>query len=205
MGIKNRLKPGTTTRSKPPEPEIDGTGSHNKVGTAGTREGVGTEIAEIRSHNKVGTARTRENERATPPQRENPMPRPDPDTQRAAPPTVQGAPALQNERFAQPQRENPVPRPDPGTQRAAPPHSPRCPTSTGFPFQQKPHTSTCSGISAWIRPTRIATPATDVPHAKGIRTEPTTDTKPHRHLPPQTHPTPPEPGNTPHLQTVPPS
>ena len=44
-------------------------------------------------------APAQQNERDTPPQRENPMPRPDPDTQRVAPPTAQGALPQQVSRF----------------------------------------------------------------------------------------------------------
>ena len=66
-------------------------------------------------------ALAQQNERVTPPQREDPVPRPDPDNQRPAPPTVQGAPAQQNERVAHPQRENQVPRPGPSSKRTAPP------------------------------------------------------------------------------------
>ena len=124
---------------------ITGTESQSKVGTTGTSEGAGPDpdIQRARSPTVQGT-HAQQNEKFTPLQRDNPMTRPNPDTQgtaptivqdvlpqlmtgpgsdtqRAAPSTAPDAPAQQNERIAQPQKENPVPGPDSGTQRSTPP------------------------------------------------------------------------------------
>merc|ERR1712029_1074260 len=108
-------EPKTESGSKPPEPEITEIGSHNKIGTAGTRKraraklagteshikvgttgterGVGTKMTGTESQSKVGTTGT--SERAGP----------DPDIERARSPTVQGTHAQQNEKFTTPERE----------------------------------------------------------------------------------------------------
>ena len=135
--------------------------SHSKVGTTGTSEGVrpDLDIQRARSPTVQGT-RAQQNEKFTPLQRDNPMTRPNPDTQgtapttvqgvlpqlmpgpdsdtqRAAPPTTPDAPAQQNERITQPQVENPMPGPVSGTQGSTPPQR-KDPIPSPDPHNQRP-------------------------------------------------------------------
>merc|ERR1712029_1074812 len=89
--------------------EITEIGSHNKIGTTGTRKRARAESAGTESHIRVGTTGTSEEAG------------PDPDIQKARSPTVQVAHAQQNERITQPQKENLMPGPDLGTQGPTPP------------------------------------------------------------------------------------
>ena len=147
------------------------TESQSKVGTTGTSEGAGPDpdIQRARSPTVQGT-HAQQNEKFTPLQRDNPMTRPNPDTQgtapttvqgvqpqlmpgphsdiqRAAPPTAPGAPAQQNERITQPQRENPMPGPDSGTQRSTPPQR-EDPVPRPDPDNQRPAPPTVQGAPA---------------------------------------------------------
>ena len=92
-------------------------------------------IQRARSPTVQGT-HTQQHEKFTPLQRDNPMTRPNPDTQGTAH-TTPDTPAQQNERITQPQKENPVPGPDSGTQRSTPPQG-KDPINRPDPHNQSP-------------------------------------------------------------------